>query len=1089
MIYLTTFKNFIGKKITMSFLVKFAFVLYLIMFMKRNGRYLVFRSLLTWVLNMLAYRDNRFQAARSEFRQLPAPPANPKANHPHGQLAADRELARKFAVTYCALLGYEPYMVCESPSEQEFELKGNREYYWTKDTQAFPHNDPVTDEDLLISIDCDYYLDMNSFLISHGRPMLLYTIIPESVACNSKEYAFTFDADSNIVYRTTGGSTYRHVLWNYNNDVIQVHASNWSPYIYHEVTSMAIQVEVKRISPHHYMVLLLPFAKWKGVFGLIHRLLSGNPLSLLKVVFGQFTRLDIMSNFTDPSLYRSTGMVNGYHCANIPAQSDSLFAQMAATGSQKLTQVQIISQLTNPNDTIDNTMREQVVALQAYHNSGRNDLPDHVSVQIQSNTMLRYQFNPNRFDPEAKSSLEEFMQPFMIGCYVPDRTKQNEQAAVDKRVTAMRTFEYPTKFTLKCMKEFLSFMIPEPHTLHPVDYDEVFERQARPSQRSILNHASMLTRAKRMIKAFLKSESYDEAKAPRIISTVNDLDKLRYSSYMYAVAELLKRTPWYAFGKTPKEISVHVASVAMRAKRLNMGDISKMDGSISPSLRVFERALLLRAFPPCYHKEIIELHDAQFNIPAVTTSGVRYQLHTARASGASETAPLNSADNGYASYCAARLPDEEGNCLSAREAYASLGLFGGDDSINVDTCERNLVRAYKILGLTLKSKVIERGEAGVEFLARQYSPRVWLGAEDNCCSLPRQLVKFHTCVKTSNKLSPTGKLIEKCLAFWLTDQNTPIIGPFACKVLALAGVNPVAVDVETLQLKMLPYWTMYDKTDQFPNNNTDLWMDEYLNKCLPNFDQHKFVAWVNSLESLEAALKPPLFMEDTGERKFSDQVVINGVPHVAPKTTENLPEKVVVPMYLQPDGETYRVLDDDAEPLDRDPDLYPEDRLPNRPIFVLGSHRIGTTRRPLEQDALPPPVINVTVPRTMYTKHMTPGEHNVYLEKKANQRLDHLMEQVKSNCVKGAFYSDLGPIDWVWNAIVDKETEKQNKKKPKKEAITLTLLDDEQPIKKTVKFRDLKKTHIKQRSHKKSSKAVVKRPALPPVKKGGTSKK
>lgn len=77
----------------------------------------------------------------------------------------------------------------------------------------------------------------------------------------------------------------------------------------------------------------------------------------------------------------------------------------------------------------------------------------------------------------------------------------------------------------------------------------------------------------------------------------------------------------------------------------------------------------------------------------------------------------------------------------------------------------------------------------------------------------------------------------------------------------------------------------------------------------------------------------------------------------------------------------------------------------------------------------------------------------------------------------------------MWNAIADKETEKQNKKKPKKEAITLTLLDDEQPIKKTVKFRDLKKTHIKQRSHKKSSKAVVKRPALPPVKKGGTSKK
>jgi hypothetical protein len=1018
---------------------------------RKYGRADWIRSLLTYLLNYLAHRDDRFAMARGEFRKLSVPPAPPKADHPHGQLATDRSVARNFASFYCRLIGLTPYVIQESPSEQKSESHGMRTYYWTKDTQALPHVDAVTPDDLLISIDVDYYLDMPNVLIKHGRPILLYTLIPERVASNSAEFSFTFNKDNEIVYRTTGGTTYKHRLWNYCDDVIQVHSSSLLSYLFHEYTSMAFQLEVKRVSPHHYLVLLYPFMAWRGIFGILHWALSGNSLEKLSVVEGDFTRLDIISNLTNPTHYRSTGAVNGYHCAHIPVHQDTRLAQMAANSANKLSQAQILSQIGDPTAPLADGMQDQVCALQAYHNAKIRSVPQHISVVTHSQALLRYQFKPARYDPNAKASLDVFMDPFVIGCYAPDRTKANEEEAVDKRITSIQTKVYPSHRLMMLMEEFLEFLIPVPHQLHPTDEDEVFERQSRPAQRAKLNHATYLLRMKRYISSFLKCEAYGEVKPPRLISTTNDFDKMQYSRYMYAFTEVLKRTEWYAFGKTPKEISERIAMLAASADTLDLGDISRMDGTISPALRVFERMALLRAFHRAYHPEIIELHQAQFDIPAVTTEGVRYYLHTARASGSAETSNLNSADNAFAAYCSYRMDKPGSPALTPAAAWAALGFYGGDDSCNKNSHPEKMVAAYKNLGLTLKSKVIERGQPGVEFLARQYSPFVWNGATDNCCSIQRQLSKFHTCVKAAASVANTVKLTEKALAFWLTDEHTPVIGPYVSKVLYLAGVNPLSATVDEMHMQFVPYWTLYDRTDQFPNVNTDGWMFEYLRKELPNLDYHKFIEWVDGLQTLEDALHPPLLQTDSGFRSFSEQVVINGEVHI-PKPKDELPEAKVV-VDLQPDAESYHPRspehalydDDDAEPLDRTGDSDSDEEPPRRPVVQLGHHRRAARQLLNSRDpetGAPAPSLLVKVPPTeqSYYGNLVAKTHTRYLHNKANSRLAMLMAQLQHGV------QITGPTDWIYQACLQemsKEMPKTTQPKPRrsklKEVKTLTL--------------------------------------------------
>jgi hypothetical protein len=175
------------------------------------------------------------------------------------------------------------------------------------------------------------------------------------------------------------------------------------------------------------------------------------------------------------------------------------------------------------------------------------------------------------------------------------------------------------------------------------------------------------------------------------------------------------------------------------------------------------------------------------------------------------------------------------------------------------------IKAMKMLGYTVKVKSIRRGERGVNFLARYYSPLVWYGSPNSCCDIERAARKFHTCLTLPAGTTPIMKLKEKALALYLTDANTPMLGVFMHKALDLTlGIQASTGDKG--------WWSCFDKEDQYPNENVDGWMDHEFELALPKFDLSRFEQFLMNCD-IDQLLTLPLFNEDKPTEASEDAVV------------------------------------------------------------------------------------------------------------------------------------------------------------------------------------------------------------------------
>ena len=434
------------------------------------------------------------------------------------------------------------------------------------------------------------------------------------------------------------------------------------------------------------------------------------------------------------------------------------------------------------------------------------------------------------------------------------------------------------------MKEFIEFLIPEAHSLDPVDYEYVLDRQNRPTQRRTLGTLTGVP--DRKIKSFLKKECYQDVKPPRVISTINGDDKNEYSRYIYAFTnEILKKQPWYAFGRTPAEVAERVAEVCMAAFTDVMNtDFSRWDGRHSNLLRQLESMALLRAFREMYHEELADLHRGQYKMDGFLEE-VKYFLEYARASGSPETASFNGMDNAFVGYLHFRLDRESAPGLSPQAAWNALGLYGGDDGLTADVHPNNYERAAKMVGHKLTVERIPRGSFGVSFLARMYSPNVWEGDLNSCCDLPRQLGKFHATVSLPSSVKPTHKLLEKAFSFWLTDEFTPVIGCFVSRVRFLLN-GELAHNPDCAG--MASWLSQFPKEVQFPNVQAD-WMMEYATRVLPDMDYDRFADWLEGCSTLEDLLSPPC-LQEASQPKPPEPVVIDGDIVPGPKGELLLPK-------------------------------------------------------------------------------------------------------------------------------------------------------------------------------------------------------
>jgi len=807
------------------------------------------------------------QSIRETLRNTPGIRQGHRFGHTHGDSANERSAARQLIQEIVTLHGFEPFPIQPSKAEVKEGLVGSMEYFWPKDLQvSATGNESITERHVITMIDADYYRnDMNEILLL-GRPMMLFTFTPSQAGKRSKEWSYYFTSDNEIHLNVVGGAKYHHKLWDYNIDTVSYFSWQWGIFPRH----VHYLVDRRYISDDRTVVLFTPIGIFDGLKAIVSKMLfqSSSCLKRLEVVDGEFASFLVQDKGVEKLTVAHLGEATS---ANVTADKFERLLSVNQTCK---------SDLSIATTRSWEVAKDDAPLLTEYIRSCLGKRLKRVS--ISDNSVHNYQFNLSRYEPDAKHSLQQFMNPLIADCYAGDLTRANEEVAVRERVTKLQDEIKDVtadKFTLSCQDEFISFF---PTNLHPVSYEEVRERQPRPSQRRIIDEAEVQgEEPNRINKVFLKKDAAPAVGPQRIISTVGGKDKIDWSRFQYAISAALKEMPWYAFGKSPLLTAEKVVLICDLADAINLSDFSKMDGRICEIVRAFERKLVLHMFDPMYHEEIIALLKTQYNLEGVTTMGVHFLCCFARMSGSPETSNHNSILSAFVAFLGFRMMTIDGTHVYQKHAaWGALGVYGGDDGVTADINNVCYIAAAKRMGAVLTTQVIYRGDLGVSFLSRMYSDEVWYGNPSSCCDIYRQARKIHVTRNLPPSISPETKLLEKCRGYYCSDRNTPIIGDLSTAVVHASELGTEFNPIND-PYRVRSWASLVNFEDQYPNEPGP-WMDALLNLALPQCDIEGLRLQIRTIQRLQpgtitpflslTVLQPPADLE----YKLDCEVVVNG---------------------------------------------------------------------------------------------------------------------------------------------------------------------------------------------------------------------
>jgi hypothetical protein len=789
------------------------------------------------------------ETVRMAFTGLSLSEAKEVPGHTHGIAAGDRTAASHFIDRLAAQLGREAFYYAMSQSDQRNSRKGSRSYYWTKDVTTEVESFDFPEFPLLAMVDTDHHIEeLEEFLCNAFEPIILYTFQPDQVSKITKNYSYTFGKQNEVHYHVTGGATYEHRVWHYNQDNLMVVDSLCGL----PLQAATFLVDRRRTSPDHELIMLTPVGKWRGVMAwFVLYCLDYKRLHRLDIAQSNgFNRMTVCS---EEGLMVSTGKTGSFSSTKIPITTDETLATLVRTKEHKLTMPEVQS-LTAGD-------KAAAAPLLEYHRLAVESDSDKTIAFPVGEGVRRYQFNPHKFNERAKPSLVQFMRPIVNGAFSPDQTVANEQQMIKGRIEDVKNGELPVgAFLKKTMLKFLEIFVPEAlvHTRDPVDYETVLARQSLNKQRVLLTDAEWCE-SKYEVGLFMKKEAAKGLDDPRPITKLDTVTKREYSQYIYAIEYLFKREPWYAFSLKPNNVAARVAEICQSAEFVTNTDFSRFDGHVSNVLRELEAALLTRCFKPCYTDEVLSLHSKQFGQSGIATFGTAYEMGFARGSGSPETSLFNSLCNAFVAFLAISMTIDPltNKYYEGLDAYVLLGLYGGDDGITANVEPTTYIKAAAMVGQVLDVEKIMRGHVGVKFLARCYSPYIWEGDRNSCCQMLRTLKKFHVTVSMGKDVTPTMKLLEKIRCFSLTDLNTPIIGDFCYAVMKWHG-GEIEHDERTLAMR--PWWARFDRGDQYPNADAD-WMWDLCDSEMPIFQHKKFSSWLKTCNRYSDFLEPPLCLD------------------------------------------------------------------------------------------------------------------------------------------------------------------------------------------------------------------------------------
>lgn len=711
--------------------------------------------------------------------------------HSHGESANSRASANTLMNTFVDMIGFKPYSLSMSHGEAG-HMDGQRLYYTAKDLQSEVINDRITPLHVIRLTDVDYYVDMAKYL--SGLNVIIYTLVPNFLAGLITNGVISVNPDNTITNNIHGGGSYTHKLWDYETDHLMV--DHWWG------TSLYL-LEQRKITDDRRVIF---FNFIRNIYGPFAWFLPGRRLRYRQMVYGDVAylrrqELQTLGHHHYTAVEHVFALLGAI--SSVVISDRSLQTSLIRTRCAKEPQISDIERILRSNDEPNPAYAASVLFYLIKSNNKLLNVMNNFTSQAISPDM--YQTTIPLVTEDAKPSCRTIAPPILDEGFHPGRSYNNDHACIDGRIKQVKnkTTKYPP-FYWVCLNEFIDFFIPQPHALSPKDFDYQYQQFNRPSQRGIVNackHVFFL--GKFFIKAFQKAEIYSKISDPRNISTLPVDHNFRLGQYSYSLSEAyLKTSHWYAFAQHPQELTKRVLEVCTDQDYVVPTDVSRCDGSMGYIHYCLMQAVVMRAFAPQYHAEILTLLKKEAYAKGFTTHDLQYTALYNTLSGSSSTSWRNSVANAFMNYIALR------HDFAPFDSYQKLGIYGGDDGISRCVNPAILERVFAKCGMLLKAEVVAKGSP-LTFLGRIFlDPST---TPESIIDVRRHLVKLH--LTTAPEIVPVSLVYQRrAEGYAITDPNTPLISNWAKYIMRVypATAQHLIVKYSHYLLRDVTYWSRFD---------------------------------------------------------------------------------------------------------------------------------------------------------------------------------------------------------------------------------------------------------------------------------------
>jgi hypothetical protein len=718
----------------------------------------------TYLIDQHGVRYDKGLRADILDRMIQYQPQIMPAGHSHPDAAALRTGITKQMSNVIASLGYTRYDV--SSGSRELDCDGCRYYYVPKDIALEMKDDIIDSNHIITMVDVDYYTNFNGYL-SYGRPILLYTFVPNAVAGTIPDGTYTFLKDSILQTRVKGGAIYEHKLWDHSKETVVVPALNGGQFVYTVEQRQCKEDSTRRI------ILYLPVA-WipKQIQ------ITEEPVTRLIVTHGDSTVLRVYGEVESISV----GVTGMTVCATVPsAVYEACKIRLKEAKLPSLSAVERIMTASNQDNSL--------LASPLLYNHFQNCTQFEGGIIVATSNTPHYQGVKGSAYEDGKE-YAAVAAPCLLEnpAMCPTESRNNDEWCIKDRVNKIANNVVPKGLYNKYAKEFCHMLVPTVGVGAPLDFEGVWAKQKRPTQRArILQCLHQVFGNKFEVKAFQKRESYPNLKAPRNISQCPPDHTLTLSSYTYSFKEdVLSKQLWYGPGKDPRELAQRMQQIASMTDNIITTDYTKFDGSISKWLRVnVESQAYMRWCNNSHKKELRQLLQAEYNAKATTKQGVKYKPGHGRLSGSPLTTDGNTMINAFVSYATLRNAG-----YGPENAYKLLGMYCGDDGVNISNCMQ-IGETAKQLGLQAKVQPVGKGQP-VPYCSRYYIDP-WT-SEGSFCDPYRALGKLHIVTQRQNI---EQQLYDKVSGYLVTDSHTPLISDWCLRIKILLEKSGITEIKET----------------------------------------------------------------------------------------------------------------------------------------------------------------------------------------------------------------------------------------------------------------------------------------------------